>query len=73
LLRGWTQLRRRNSETGTIRLDRFIRRPLKAHLDELIKIEPAFAERVDRVEPVPAVAVSRVHDLLPHSKSTLVR
>ena len=51
--------------TGTVRLDRFVRQALKAHLNESVDIENADARPVQRVELNPAVDVSMAHDLVP--------
>ncbi len=58
--------------TGTVRLDRFVRQALKAHLNESVKIECAKAQPVKRIELLPAVDVSMAHDLVPHLKKILV-
>ena len=62
------------ADTGscTIRLDRFIRRSLKAHLNETVTIEPVTLEPARQVELTPAVDVSQAHDLVPHLKRVLV-
>src|SRR5688572_17672534 len=57
--------------TGTVRLDRFVRQALKAHLNESVDIENADARPVQRVELNPAVDVSMAHDLVPHIKKVL--
>ncbi len=57
--------------TGTVRLDRFVRQALKAHLNESVDIENADARPVQRVELNPAVDVSMAHDLVPHIKQVL--
>ena len=57
--------------TGTVRLDRFVRQALKAHLNESVDIEHADARPVQRVELNPAVDVSMAHDLVPHIKKVL--
>lgn len=59
--------------TGIIRLDRFVRQALKAHLNEEVEIEPAVVSPVDRVELLPAIDVSMAHDILPHVRATLIR
>ena len=59
--------------TATIRLDRFVRQALKAHLNESVEIEPVIVKRVDRVELLPAIDVSLAHNLLPHIRATLIR
>jgi transitional endoplasmic reticulum ATPase len=57
---------------GVIRLDRFLRQALKAHLNETVEIELATPMPVKRVELNPAIDVSTAHDLLPHLKKVLV-
>jgi len=57
---------------GTIRMDRFVRRALKAHLNETITVEPIELGPAKRVELLPAVDVSHAHNLAPHLKRTLV-
>ncbi len=57
--------------SGVVRLDRFVRQALKAHLNETVDIEPADARPVKRVELNPAVDVSMAHDLVPHIKKVL--
>jgi transitional endoplasmic reticulum ATPase len=58
--------------TGTVRLDRFVRQALKAHLNESVEIEKAEVGPVKRVELLPAVDVSMAHDLVPHLKRAMV-
>lgn len=58
--------------TGIVRLDRFVRQALKAHLNESVEIEIAQVARVKRIELLPAVDVSMAHDLTPHLKQALV-
>src|SRR6516165_3789204 len=58
--------------TGIIRLDRFVRQALKAHLNESVEIERAEAAPVKRIELLPAVDVSMAHDLVPHLKQVMV-
>jgi hypothetical protein len=58
--------------TGVVRLDRFVRQALKAHLNESVEIESASAAPVKRIELLPAVDVSMAHDLVPHLKKVLV-
>jgi transitional endoplasmic reticulum ATPase len=60
------------SETGLIRLDRFTRQALKAHLNEEVEIERATVLGAKRVELIPAIDVSTAHDLVPHLKRVLV-
>ena len=57
--------------TGVVRLDRFVRQALKAHLNELIELEVADTGPVKRIELNPAVDVTMAHDLVPHLKSYL--
>src|ERR1700754_2920992 len=57
--------------SGTVRLDRFVRQALKAHLNEEVSIERASIGPVKRVELNPAVDVSMAHDLVPHIKRVL--
>jgi transitional endoplasmic reticulum ATPase len=61
-----------DSDTGIIRLDRFLRQALKAHLNEEVGIERVMVGAVKRVELTPAVDVSTAHDLVPHLKHVLV-
>ncbi len=61
-----------NFERGVIRLDRFVRQALKAHLNEEVAIERASIGPARRVELVPAIDVSTAHDLQPHLKRVLV-
>ena len=58
--------------TGVVRLDRFVRQALKAHLNESVEIEPAELGPVRRIELLPAVDVSMAHDLVPHLKRAMV-
>ncbi len=58
--------------TGIVRLDRFVRQALKAHLNESVDIEMAQVAPVKRIELLPAVDVSMAHDLTPHLKQALV-
>jgi transitional endoplasmic reticulum ATPase len=58
--------------SGIIRLDRFVRQALKAHLNESIEIERADVGPAKRVELLPAVDVTMAHDLVPHIKRVLV-
>src|SRR3954466_1394918 len=57
--------------TGTVRLDRFVRQALKAHLNESVEIETAAIGPVKRIELNPAVDVTMAHDLVPHIKNVL--
>jgi transitional endoplasmic reticulum ATPase len=58
--------------TGVVRLDRFVRQALKAHLNESIEIEKAEIGPVKRIELLPAVDVTMAHDLVPHLKRAMV-
>ena len=57
---------------GLIRLDRFVRQAIKAHLNEAIEVEPLEVAPVERVELLPAIDVTLAHDLLPHVTKTLL-
>ena len=57
---------------GIVRLDRFARQALKAHLNETVEVEPFDARPAARVELNPAIDVSTAHDLLPHLKKVMV-
>jgi len=57
---------------GIIRMDRFLRQALKAHLNETVEIEPAELKPATIVELNPAIDVSTAHNLLPHLKKVLV-
>ncbi|MEA2986243.1 MAG: transitional endoplasmic reticulum ATPase, partial [Alphaproteobacteria bacterium] len=57
--------------SGIIRLDRFVRQALKAHLNEDVEIEKAELSPVKRIELRPAVDVSLAHDLTPHLKKVM--
>jgi transitional endoplasmic reticulum ATPase len=59
--------------SGVVRMDRFLRQALKAHLNETVEIEPATLAPVKRVELNPAIDVSTAHDLLPHLKAVMVK
>src|SRR3954469_20933717 len=59
--------------TGIVRLDRFVRQALKAHLNESVEIEIAQVAPVKRIELLPAVDVSLAHDLSPHLKAVMVQ
>jgi transitional endoplasmic reticulum ATPase len=61
------------ADTGRaiVRLDRFARQALKAHLNDDVEIERAPLAPVSRVELVPAIDVSRAHELVPHLKRLL--
>jgi transitional endoplasmic reticulum ATPase len=58
--------------SSIVRLDRFARQALKAHLNETVEIESAPVTPVKRIELLPAVDVSMAHDLVPHLKQVLV-
>lgn len=58
--------------TNVVRLDRFVRQALKAHLNETVEIERADVGEVKRIELNPAVDVTMAHDLVPHIKAHLV-
>jgi transitional endoplasmic reticulum ATPase len=60
------------ADRGIVRLDRFVRQALKAHLNESVEIERAEASPVKRIELLPAVDVSMAHDLVPHLKQVMV-
>ena len=57
---------------STIRLDRFARQTLKAHLNETIEIERVTEVPATSVVLRPAVDVSMAHDLVPHLKQKLI-
>jgi transitional endoplasmic reticulum ATPase len=59
-------------DTGIIRLDRFVRQALKAHLNESVEIEKAGLSSATRIALLPAVDVSMAHDLVPHIKKVLI-
>ena len=58
--------------TGIVRLDRFVRQALKAHLNESVEIEAADVSPAKGVELIPAVDVTMAHDLVPHILQVLV-
>ncbi|MSQ52167.1 MAG: AAA family ATPase [Betaproteobacteria bacterium] len=60
-----------HDERGVVRMDRFLRQALKAHLNETVEIEPVDAKPAARVELTPAIDVSTAHDLLPHLKKVM--
>ena len=60
-------------DSGVVRLDRFVRQALKAHLNEEVEIEKAELGPVKRIELRPAVDVSLAHDLSPHLKSVMAQ
>ncbi|MEK7879197.1 MAG: AAA family ATPase [candidate division NC10 bacterium] len=57
--------------SGVVRLERFLRQALKAHLNETVEIEPVTVGAATTVELTPAIDVSTAHDLLPHLKRVL--
>ncbi len=57
--------------SGLIRLDRFARQSLKAHLNGSVSIERHETKSTKKVVLRPAIDVSMAHDLVPHIKSTL--
>ena len=60
-------------DTGIVRLDRFVRQALKAHLERDGRDrDGASIGRSKRIELMPAVDVSMAHDLVPHLKKVLV-
>ncbi len=59
-------------DSGIVRLDRFVRQALKAHLNETVEIEKADIGPLKRIELLPAVDVTMAHDLVPHVKKLLV-
>src|SRR5581483_10621298 len=59
--------------SGSIRLDRFVRQALKAHLNEDVEIEKTELGPVKRIELRPAIDVSLAHDLSPHLKSVMAQ
>ena len=61
-----------DTDSGRIRLDRFIRQALKAHLNENLEIEAIKLLPAPLVELTPAVDVSMAHDLIAHLKRVLV-
>ena len=58
-------------DTRIIRLDRFARQSLKAHLNEDVRLEKAEPRELDRIVLRPGVDVSLAHDLAPHVRSIL--
>ena len=69
---GWMRRSIRIAAAG-VRLDRFVRQALKAHLNEEVEIEKAEFGPVKRIEFDPAVDVSLAHDLMPHIKKVMCR
>lgn len=59
--------------SGRVRLDRFVRQALKAHLNEELAIERAEPAAAARVELLPAIDVSTAHGIVPHLAATLAR
>jgi transitional endoplasmic reticulum ATPase len=59
------------ADAGILRLDRFARQALKAHLNESVEIERIEPSDATKVELMPAVDVSMAHDLLPHIRRVL--
>src|SRR5579862_5404588 len=57
---------------GILRMDRFLRQALKAHLNETVEVEPAELKPATVVELNPAIDVSTAHNLVPHLKQVLV-
>lgn len=57
---------------GAVRLDRFGRQSLKAHLNEEVRIERAQAQEIEKVVLRPGTDVSLAHDLTPHLRSVLL-
>ena len=57
--------------SGVIRLDRFGRQSIKAHLNEEVKIERAQERVIDRLVLRPGADVSLAHDLAPHIREVL--
>ena len=60
-------------DSGVVRLDRFVRQALKAHLNEEVEVEKAELGPAKHIELRPAVDVSLAHDLTPHLKSVMVQ
>ncbi len=56
---------------AVVRMDRFMRQALKAHLNEMVEIEPSELGPATKVELIPAIDVSTAHDLTPHIKQFL--
>src|SRR5262245_45584832 len=57
---------------AVVRLDRYVRQALKAHLTESVEIEAAEIGPVKRIELNPAVDVTMAHNLVPRIKKHLV-
>jgi transitional endoplasmic reticulum ATPase len=62
----------KEDDAGVVRLDRFVRQALKAHLNEQVEVETAEIGTLKRIELNPAVDVTMAHDLVPHIKKVLV-
>ena len=60
-----------DSGRGIVRMDRFLRQALKAHLNGTIDVEPADLKPVPRIEITPAIDVSTAHDLIPHLRKVM--
>jgi transitional endoplasmic reticulum ATPase len=58
--------------SGVIKLDRFARQSLKAHLNGSVEIAKFDGRAATKVVLRPAIDVSMAHDLSPHIKSVLV-
>jgi len=61
-----------DQDSGVVRLDRFVRQALKAHLNESVEIETAEVGQLKSIELRPAIDVSMAHDLVPHIKKALI-
>ena len=59
--------------SGVIRLDRFGRQSIKAHLNEDVTIKRIAPREVDRVVLRPGADVSLAHDLTPHIREILTQ
>jgi transitional endoplasmic reticulum ATPase len=60
-----------DENSGTVRLDRFVRQALKAHLNEDVEIEPAEIGPAKKLVLRPAIDVTLAHDLVPHIRKVL--
>lgn len=58
---------------GVVRMDRFLRQALKAHLNDTIEVEPADLKPVPRIELTPAIDVSTAHELIPHLRKVMAQ
>jgi transitional endoplasmic reticulum ATPase len=56
---------------GVVRMDRFLRQALKAHLNGTIEVEPVDLKPVPRIELTPAIDVSTAHELIPHLRKVM--